>query len=251
MITVIQVEAIPPIARGEVEELARTEYARFADHLRGLAPDDWTQPTDCTLWDVRAVAGHSAGMAATFTGYRTLMGAMTAATKAAKRSGSPMIDALTAQQVADNAALSTPELIAEITETGPRAARWRASRPALFRRLPMRQEVGQTVETWRMGYLLGVILTRDPWMHRADIARATGTEMVLTADHDGRIVADVVAEWARRHGQPFALRLTGPAGGEYVAGNNGEHITVDAVEFCRTLSGRAQGSGLLNQEVPF
>jgi hypothetical protein len=88
-------------------------------------------------------------------------------------------------------------------------------------------------------------------MHRADIARATGTDMVLTADHDGRIIADVVAEWARRHGQPFTLSLTGPAGGEYIGGRNGEHIPIDAVEFCRTLAGRAQGTGLLTQEVPF
>lgn len=115
----------------------------------------------------------------------------------------------------------------------------------------MKQEVGAKQETWRMGYLLAVILTRDPWMHRVDIIRATGGEMALTPDHDGRIIADVVAEWARRHGRPFTLTLTGPAGGEYVAGHNGEAITIDAVEFCRTLSGRATGIGLLAQEVPF
>jgi hypothetical protein len=102
-----------------------------------------------------------------------------------------------------------------------------------------------------MGYLLDVILTRDPWMHRVDIAHATGRDMELTPDHDGRIVADVVAEWARRHGKPFTLTLTGPAGGTYVAGDNGEQITIDAVEFCRTLSGRVTGAGLLTQEVPF
>lgn len=102
-----------------------------------------------------------------------------------------------------------------------------------------------------MGYLLDVILTRDPWMHRVDIARATGREIELTPEHDGRIIADVVAEWARLHGTPVTLTLTGPAGGEYVAGENGEHITIDAVEFCRTLSGRATGIGLLTQEVPF
>ena len=50
-------------------------------------------------------------------------------------------------------------------------------------------------------------------MHRLDIARATGHAPVLTADHDGVIVADVVAEWARRHGRPYRLELTGPAGG--------------------------------------
>jgi hypothetical protein len=74
---------------------------------------------------------------------------------------------------------------------------------------------------------------------------------VLTAEHDGRLVTDVVSEWARRHGQPFTLTLTGDAGGVYVAGAGGEHIELDAVEFCRILSGRARGTGLLTTEVPF
>lgn len=251
MMTATPVETIPPITRGEVEELARTEYARVADQLRPLAADDWSKPTDCSLWDVRAMAGHSTGMLSTFTGYRTLIREMSAATKTAKRSGQPMIDALTAKQVADHADLSTSELITKIDMVGPRAARWRATRPALFRRMPMKEEVGGKQETWRMGYLLDLILTRDPWMHRVDIARATGRELELTREHDGRIVADVVAEWARRHGQAFVLTLTGPAGGTYVSGDNGEHITIDAIELCRTLSGRATGTGLLAQEVPF
>jgi uncharacterized protein (TIGR03083 family) len=251
MMTATRVETIPPITRAEVEGLARTEYERVADQLRSLAPDDWARQTDCPLWDVRAVAGHSTGMLSTFTGYRTLMRQMRTATKAAKQSGGPMIDALTANQVADHADLSTSELIAKVDDVGPRAARWRGTRPALFRRMPMKEEVGGKQETWRMGYLLDVILTRDPWMHRVDIARATGREIELTPEHDSRIIADVVAEWARRHGTPFTLTLTGPAGGEYVAGENGEHITIDAVEFCRTLSGRATGIGLLTQEVPF
>jgi hypothetical protein len=108
-----------------------------------------------------------------------------------------------------------------------------------------------TKETWAMGYLLDVILTRDTWMHRIDIARATGRPLALTSDHDGRIVADVVAEWRRRHGQPFVLHLDGLAGGDYISGTGGEEITIDAIEFCRILSGRASGAGLLTQEVPF
>jgi hypothetical protein len=64
-----------------------------------------------------------------------------------------------------------------------------------------------------------------------------------------RIVADVVAEWARGHGQPYRLTLTGPAGGSWSAG--GEEISLDAVEFCRILSGRAPGTGLLTSAVPF
>jgi uncharacterized protein (TIGR03083 family) len=251
MTTTTTTDSIPPITRTEMQGLATTEYERVADQLRSLTPDDWSKPTDCSLWDVRATAGHSLGMMGDFTSFRKLMRRMRAATKAAKAAGGPFIDSMTAMQVDDHAGLSTTELIARVDELGPRAARWRAKAPALFRRMPIKEEVGGKAETWRMGYLLDVILTRDPWMHRVDIARATDRPMVLTAEHDGRIVADVVAEWARRHGQPFSLTLTGPAGGEFVAGDGGDPITIDAVEFCRILSGRTQGAGLLSQAVPF
>lgn len=251
MMTTTPAQTIPTITQAEVATLAAAEYARFAAQLRSLSADDWVKPTDCPLWDVRAMAGHSTGMLSTFTGYRTLMREMNTATKAAKRSGEAMVDELTAKQVADHADLSTSELIAKVDEVGPQAARWRATRPSLFRAMPIKEEVGGEPETWRLGYLLDIILTRDPWMHRVDIARATGMEMELTTEHDGRIIADVVAEWARRHGSPFTLTLTGPAGGTYTSGTDGEQITIDAVDFCRTLSGRATGSGLLAQEVPF
>ena len=74
------------------------------------------------------------------------------------------------------------------------------------------------IEKWEIAFLMDTIFTRDTWMHRGDIARATGRELVLTPDHDGRIVADAVADWARRHGQPFRLVLDGPAGGEFMRG---------------------------------
>ena len=82
----------------------------------------------------------------------------------------------------------------------------------------------------------------------------SGVSRRLTPEHDGALVADVVAEWAARHGQPYRLRLTGPAGGEWSSGTPGaarEEIELDAVEFCRLLSGRGTASGLLAQEVPF
>jgi hypothetical protein len=102
-----------------------------------------------------------------------------------------------------------------------------------------------------LGFLVDVILTRDPWMHRIDIARSTGAELVLTADHDGVIVADLVAEWAARHGRPYELHLTGPAGGEWARGTEGSKITMGAIEFCRAIGGRAQADGLLGAQVPF
>ncbi|MDQ1423696.1 MAG: hypothetical protein QOD72_1194, partial [Acidimicrobiaceae bacterium] len=89
-----------------------------------------------------------------------------------------------AQQFVDEqrSSMPTPKLIAKVDDIGPRAARWRATRPALFRRMPMKEEVGGQVEIWRMGYLLDVILTRDPWMHRVDVVHATGREMELTLE---------------------------------------------------------------------
>ena len=65
------------------------------------------------------------------------------------------------------------------------------------------------------------------------------------------IVADVVAEWAGRHGRPYRLELEGPAGGRFGRDDAGEVITLDAVAFCRVLSGRAPGAGLLATQVPF
>lgn len=252
MTTATDIGNIPTITRGEAHPIATTEYGRLVQQLRSLAPGDWAKATECPLWDVRAMAGHSVGMMSDFSSFRTLIPRMRAATKAAKRTGEPFIDAMTAMQVKDFAPLTTTELIARAEHVGPKAARWRAKAPRLFRAMPMKEEVGGATETWRMGYLLDTILTRDPWMHRVDVARATGRELVLTADHDGRIVADVVAEWARRHGQAFALTLTGPAGGDFSTEKGaGKKIVIDAVEFCRTVSGRAEGTGLLTQEVPF
>jgi uncharacterized protein (TIGR03083 family) len=250
--TTVAVDDIAPITTGEARVLAATEYGRLGEVLRSLGPQEWVLPTDCPDWDVRSMAGHCVGMASDFTSLRRLVRRQTAAVLAARRTGRQPVDEMTAQQVGDQATLDTVELIARLEQVGPAAARWRAGAPALLRKLPIPQEVGGVVEKWPMRYLLDVILTRDPWMHRVDITQVTGHEMVLTRTHDGRLVADVVAEWARRHRQPFTLTLTGPIGATYVAGDgSGEPLTLDTVEFCRTISGRASGSGLLATEVPF
>ena len=162
-----------------------------------------------------------------------------------------IIDAMTALQIRDRADLSPADIVSAFERAAPRSVRARRRMPALLRRMPMKVDPPFNNDGWRLGYLMDVIYNRDAWMHRVDVTRAIGREMVLTPDHDGRLVSDAVAEWARRHGQPFRLTLTGPAGGEYVAGNGDEHIELDAVELCRILSGRAQGSGLLSTEVPF
>jgi hypothetical protein len=115
----------------------------------------------------------------------------------------------------------------------------------------MQQAVGGQLETWTLGYLIDTILTRDPWMHRIDISRATGRPLTLSADHDGVLVGDIVTEWAARHHAPCRLDLTGAAGGSWTFGHGGPSIELDAIEFCRTVSRREPGTGLLATEVPF
>ena len=49
---------------------------------------------------------------------------------------------------------------------------------------------------------------------------------------------------------PFTLHLTGPAGGSFRNGDGGEVVTIDAVEFLRTLAERAHGEGILSNPLP-
>jgi uncharacterized protein (TIGR03083 family) len=231
--------------------LAADEYARLADLFADLTPEDWRRPTECPAWDVREMAGHCVGMARLATRLRETGRQLVRATRAARRSGRPQIDELTDLQVREHARVPDDQLAEAMRRTGEAAVAGRRGTPRLVRAATFTDDSAGSPEKWRVGYLLDTILTRDPWTHRGDICRATGRELVLTPEHDGRIVADVVAEWARRHGRPFALTLTGPAGGHWEAGTGGEEWELDAVEFCRILSGRAEGQGLLATPVPF
>jgi uncharacterized protein (TIGR03083 family) len=243
-----RVQDIPPLSRAEAMALAAAEYERFLDLLRSLRRDEWRRPTECEGWDVRAMASHILAEAESHSSLREMAHQMRAYRKA---NTGPMIDAMTALQVRDRADLTPDEIVARFEHAVPRSVRARRRMPGLVRRMRMKVDPPFDKERWPLSYLMDVIYTRDTWMHRGDISRATGHDIALTTEHDGRIVADVVAEWARRHGQPFALTLTGPAGGDYAAGDGGEHIELDAVEFGRILSGRAAGTDLLATAVPF
>jgi uncharacterized protein (TIGR03083 family) len=240
---------IPALPRDTAMRLAATEYQRFASMLRALGPDDWARPSGCPGWDVRAMAAHALGMVEMTATIRENNRQL----RLARSRGGIFIDALTTLQVDERAGMTPDQITARFAARAPKAARSRRRAPGLIRRrtMPDLQQINGRDEAWTLGYLIDVILTRDPWMHRTDIARATGTDLVLTSDHDGVLVADVVTEWAARHGQPYTLRLTGPAGGSWTSGDGGPLIETGAVEFCRLLSGRGQADGLLAVQVPF
>ncbi len=246
----------PALPRGVAMRLAADEYERFAAQLGELSPGDWSRPTVCPAWDVHAMACHVLGMAEMAASVPEQVRQMNAARKA----GGLFIDALTAVQVDKHIARTPAEVTARMVEVAPKAATGRRRTPSLLRRVSMGdqpiEETGTQMEKWTMGYLVDVILTRDTWMHRSDIATATGRSLNLTPEHDGVLIADIAAEWAGRHGQPCTLTLTGPAGGTWTFGGGSapgdvSTLELDAVEFCRILSGRGSGTGLLTTRVPF
>ncbi|MFA5883172.1 MAG: maleylpyruvate isomerase family mycothiol-dependent enzyme [Acidimicrobiia bacterium] len=243
----ITATAVPRFDRHEGAALQRVEYRRMARQLRGLDAAAWSAPTDCPEWTVRDMAAHVLGGLEGNASPREGAHQMWVAW----RSDRTFVDGLGVVQIRDRAGVAPVEILRRFEAVIDRAVRARERMPAALRALPLRFTAPSGVERMRLRDLLDTVYLRDAWMHRVDIARAAGTSLELTADHDGRIVADVVGEWARRHGQPFRLDLDGPAGGRFAEGDGGEDVHLDAVEFCRIVSGRAPGPGLLTQEVVF
>ncbi|MGA7419708.1 MAG: maleylpyruvate isomerase family mycothiol-dependent enzyme [Acidimicrobiales bacterium] len=238
-----------PLGHREAMGLAETEFSRMVEHLRVLTAEDWPKPTVCELWDVRTMASHVLSMAEAQASMRQFIHDFRAASR---RSGGKMIDAMTAVQVAERGSMAPEAIIGSLAAVAPRAVKARRRMPGVVRRaVRMKQDPPFDDEKWQFGYLVDTIFTRDTWMHRLDISRATSTPMVLSPVHDGRLVADVVAEWSRRHGQAFTLTLTGPAGGQWQVGEGGEGLELDALDFCWTVGSRQAGVGLLTTEVPF
>jgi uncharacterized protein (TIGR03083 family) len=247
--TTAGIDLAEPLQHREAMILAATEFDRMGAQLTALAPADWARPTVCELWDVRGMAAHVLGMAEAQASIRQFAHDFRAA---GKRSGGKMIDEMSATQVRERAAMTPAAITSRLAAVAPKAVRARRRTPALARwALRLKNDPPFDAERWRYGYLVDIIFTRDMWMHRLDISRAIGHPMELTAGHDGRLVADVVTEWARRHAKPFALKLTGPAGGEWRSGEAGEHLELDALDFCWIVAAREPGAGLMATKVPF
>ena len=243
-----------PLDHRTAIELQATELDRTLDLLRTLDPDDWTARTACPDWDVREMYLHVLGACEAGASMKENMHQMRVARRHRKEHGGPLEAALSNVQVRERQEMTADELVERLTAIAPVTVKKRRATPAPMRKVKLAID-GPVIEKWTLGYLIDTIYLRDLWMHRIDACAATGRELVLTADHDGRILADVVAEWARRHGKPFDLTLTGPAGGRFTSRGDGdgepEVIELDAVEFCLMLAGRSEANGLLTTIVPF
>ncbi len=237
------------IARPEAKMIAEEEFRRFAALVASLTPDEWILPTDCTGWDVRTMALHVLGSADAQASFPEFVHQFRRGVPLNKEIDSHhWVDGLNELQIRERSDLSDAEIVAQLAAVGPKAVkgRWRTPWPMRYAPISFGPPIG-----WApLKYLLDVGFTRDVWAHRIDICGATGRAMELSPDHDGRLVADIVAEWASLHGQPFELVLEGPAGGKFEQGVDGERVEIDAVEFVRVLAGRRPGTGVLANPLP-
>ncbi len=240
------IDQLTRISRGtDAREVALGAYARLADLLERLEPQHWEAPTECPGWDVAAMVGHLIGAGEAGASLRESLRQQWHGKRQAARFGGNSLDAANDLQVREQEALTPTERIAALRQVAPRAVAGRLGLPRPLRRVAVPLDAGGSTATGmpsslRLGQLMDVVYTRDVWLHTIDIARATSVAHEPDPQVDGRIVEDVVVEWARRHGEPVTLVLDGPAGGRFRRGSGGADLHLDAIEFCRILSGRAE-----------
>jgi uncharacterized protein (TIGR03083 family) len=241
----------------DARDVALAVYDLALAELEELADDDWGAITpDCPDWTVADMVGHLIGNARMGGSAFEMIRQQVKARPRASRFDGNITDAVNDLHVREHEHLTTEQKLQRLRACAPASVRGRLRTPGLVRRQAVKVP---TNGSWapgfpgrlRLGHLMDAVLTRDVWMHRLDIARAIGRTLPLDTDVDARIVEDVVAEWAGLHGQPFVLHLQGPAGGTFRSGDGGQELRTDVATFCRTLSGREPGDGLLRTLVFF
>lgn len=224
----------------EAVAIGEAEYAAVLAMLHGLSAEDWTAPTECPGWSVREMVAHLTGAAEE--AVRPSVQARHLARARTRDRRAVPADSLSSQQIADRATRTPAQILAELDRLAAKAPRKRAGAPGPVRAMRLPANVGAPQRADTMAYLLDVTYNRDIWMHRIDIARATGCELV-TSDAEAAVVAQVVRDVSRTwNGPSFTLTMTGRVAGSWRVGDgegDAGEVTVDTVALCRLLSGRS------------
>lgn len=249
-------EVVPVTFDTDARGLATRAYDALLGQLADLDARGWAAPTECAPWTVADMVGHLIGAARAGASFPEALRQTMWGYRHRREFAGNALDATNELQVREHARLTDPERLHELEEAAPKAVDGRMALPRVLRGVPVPNAQGGSTASGMPGHLtlghaMATVYTRDVWLHRVDIARATGRALVTDRNLDDRVVADVVREWAGRHGQPFRLQLTGAGGGTFRGGDGGPELHHDAVEFCRMLSGRAPGEGLLATKVLF
>ena len=239
------------ITRGtDADVLAGAAYRSLLTDLEPLTDDDFRRPTECAGWSVRDMLAHLVGAAAGHASLGLFVRQYVWGVRHRKEFGGSGLDAMNQGQINALRSQSPDSLRRALTDLAPKAVAGRSRRSRLMGWAPIGlDQAGSWYEGMptrtTMAELCSVVLTRDVWAHRLDLARAVGRSVSLDPAVDGRIVADIVADWAARHGEAVSLTLTGDAGGTFRTGLGGQSMTLDALDFARVMAGRRPES-----EVP-
>jgi uncharacterized protein (TIGR03083 family) len=240
----VQASAILPLSHREAMGMATRELERFLALVTALSAEEWEHPTACPRWNVRQMLAHVTGAAASYARWSEFTRQNSFKVQRPYRvAGLSFLDSLNQIQVDDRASATPAALIDELHTVGPRALATRARLPVLLRelRLPL-----PALGFVPIGYLTDLIYTRDMWMHRLDLCRATGREMVMSPEHDGRIVSLIMRDLAKKLAAPLrktsiVYHLSGRVGGTWQLGaqvSPAATIQLDVLDFNRLASGR-------------
>jgi uncharacterized protein (TIGR03083 family) len=226
----------PPLP-DRAHEVFLGELGAFLALLDDLAPAEWDLPTDCTRWSVRDMVAHVAGAMDEGAHVHVLVRHLVIGRR--RYPDLCPLDGLNEVQIDDRRQATPQDLLTQLADLGPRAARARRRMPRLLRGRRLPSSTGLPAGS-TLGYLVDVIYARDVWMHRIDVARATGRDLAFTtteADVVAQVVRDLSETW---DGPVTRLVLTGHGAGAWTLGTGDLEATVeaDAVEVCRMLSGR-------------
>lgn len=243
-------QAIPYVSAEEAYTLLTNEFERFSQLLDKLSKEDWNKPTACTAWTVKDMLAHQAGGYASGTGYKEMIRQYTAR----KKPGQLPEDAVNDLQVGERRDKTPAEIISELRQVAPKAMHNWAYGFKLVKWVSIPHPVSGTLS---LRHLMWVIHSRDTWMHRLDICRATGNHFEQTAEHDGRIAALVMRDVARQlqkklSDKAIVFELTGVAGGTWWVGSGNEvaRLRMDVLDFNIFVSGRySYEEGLTRAEL--
>ena len=237
-VTITSAENIPYTHADEAHRLMTAALSRFMNLIESLAPEDWSKPTPCTAWNVHDMVSHQAG------GYTSgfSYGEMFRQFSHIPKPGQLPEDAINALQVGARADKSPADLIAELKQVGEKTIHNWAYGFRAVKWIAIPHPVGGFLS---LRHLMWVTHSRDTWMHRLDICRATNHPFKQTREHDGRINELVVLDAAKKlnkklKGRAITLVLTGIAGGTWQIGrgNPAAEMEMDALDFNIFVSGR-------------